>query len=202
MSDQCLRRSVRLAVQRLEHPVGAEELVIGICRLRRAVRVQEECAADIQVEGIVRVLHAFHAAGDKAVFVFEERKCLPPRPDERILMAGARSRDAAGGDFIDAEPHRHEHRRRVALQNGAVGECEHFRRRVLFLGKVLDHVLAHHHEQGCWNTLAGNIGNREAEVIVVEIEEIVEVAPDLPGRLHGCIQREITVRGKVHGQDS
>ena len=49
---------------------------------------------------------------------------------------------------------------------------------------VLDQSLGDHHEHGCRYALAGNIGDHDREMIVVDHEEIVEVTADFLGRGH------------------
>ena len=43
---------------------------------------------------------------------------------------------------------------------------------------------AHSHKQGCWDTLAADIANDQCDVVIVDAEEVVEVATDILCRLH------------------
>ena len=57
----------------------------------------------------------------------------------------------------------------------------------------------HHVERGGY-ALAADVCDHEREVRLVEHEEIVEVAADIPRRGHGRRQAEIGVFAKRHGQ--
>ena len=68
-----------------------------------------------------------------------------------------------------------------------------------------DHRAAHGHEQGCGDAFTTDVGYHEGDVVVVDTEEVVEVASHILGRLHGGVDVELVAdvgeRGKLIRED-
>ena len=100
-------------------------------------------------------------------------------------MAGVGRSQFAGGDLQDPHPQRHKHLGGVVVHHLFVDRLEDLCRVVApALGPVVDHDLRGHHEHGRGDALAGHVRDDERQVIPVDHIVIVEVAPQLLGRLH------------------
>ena len=56
---------------------------------------------------------------------------------------------------------------------------------------MMDQGGRQHHEKGSGNALAGYVADDQAQVILINQEEVIQVAADLPGRGHGGIEIEL-----------
>ena len=175
----------------LDHPIGPEHLLVGVGGFRDAVGIDEEAGAGLQGEGIVTVTDSFHAADDEPVLILEQFKGAGIMADGGIFMAGAGGGEDTGGDFQNAEPHGHEHFLRVPVADLRVDFAQDFRRGKLLRGHMVDQGGREHHEQGGGNALAGYVADDQAQMIVVNEEEVIQVSTDLPGGGHGGIEIEL-----------
>ena len=57
---------------------------------------------------------------------------------------------------------------------------------------VLDHDFYHHHKQCCRNSFSGDIRDHDAEMVLIDQEEIIKVAADFFGRLHACVNIKLS----------
>ena len=105
-------------------------------------------------------------------------------------MPRVRSRDLAGAQVAHAEPGRDEHVLAVVRADllvhraeglGRAGPAEHI---------VLHKDLGDHHEQRRGHALARDVRHHQAQVIVIDQEEVIEIAADLLGRVHGGVDIE------------
>ena len=191
VAEQFIRCRVGRDVQGLEQPLGPEEVEVSVCGLGDAVCVDEECVAGLEGQDLFAVLRAAHAAEDEAMLVLEELERAVGMAEGGVLVARVGGRQDAGRHFEDAEPGGDEHVLVVAFTQLLVDVGEDFGRRAAQLGAVLDHDLGRHHEEGGRGAFAGNVRNDEAEVVVVDEEEVIEVAADFLGGGHMGVKAEL-----------
>ena len=185
-----------MPVHRLQQAAGAVHLLRGVGGLGHAVGIHKERAALFQRELIVPVRDAVHPAQHKAVSVFHQLVVAVRRSDDRIFMPGVGGNDLPGRDLQHAEPGGDEHLLVIALADGGIGPLQHFCRRDAHLRKVLQQDFGHHHEERRGHTLARDVGNHETEVVLVNQEEVVEVAADLFRRVHGGVDVKLRPVGE------
>ena len=106
-------------------------------------------------------------------------------------MAGIGGGEDAGGDFQDAEPDGDEHLLRIAGADLLIDLGQDFTGVQLMLGDVMNEGGGLHHEEGSRDALAGNIADDDTEMVIINEEEVIEVAADLPGGIHGGIDAEL-----------
>ena len=116
--------------------------------------------------------------------------------DHRALVTGVRAGKLARRKLQHAEPHRDEHGLAVHRADCLVRRLEHARGAVEALGGILGDDHRGHHEQGRWDALAAHIGNHERKMVMVDEEEIVEVAADLLGGIHAREELELGALGE------
>ena len=100
-------------------------------------------------------------------------------------MSGIGKTDFSGSGIEDGAEHRGEHAAVIVRRKYIVYAGKYLVRLSKPLPLGLQQGLCHHHVQRGRHTLAGDIGNQETEIVVVDEKEIVEVAADLFGRIHG-----------------
>ena len=107
------------------------------------------------------------------------------------LMAGTGGGQDTGGDLQDAQPDGDEHLFRIAGADLLVDGSEDLRGRKLMHSHMMDQGGRQHHEKGSGNALAGYVADDQAQVILINQEEVIQVAADLPGGGHGGIEIEL-----------
>ena len=185
-----------IGVERVEHALGAEELILGVGRLRHAVGVNEQARAGFQRQRVFAVLHALESADHEAVALLDELEALAGLPHGRELVPGVGRDDLAGLDVQHAEPDRDEHLLPVVGADLAVDRLEHLRGAAARHGVVLHKDLRDHHKERRGHALARHVGDDDAEVRLVDEEEVVEVAADLLGRVHRGVDVEFAAVGE------
>ena len=100
-------------------------------------------------------------------------------------MPGVHCKDVPGCGLVIAEPDRHKHGVVLIFQHIPVGSAQNLGRRKAGPGIVFDHILRHHHEECCRDSLAGHIRNHQCQMRLVQREEIIEIASHLLCRHHG-----------------
>ena len=185
MFQDLLRRGILCFVQGLQHTVCPEQLLFGICRLRQAVGIQEELVSRIQGDLIFLVFDALHAADHKAVPVLVELEITVSLSDRGIFVAGVGRRDPARRNIQDPQPDRDEHLLLVVGADRRIGACENIGKRFARHNIVGQDDPGGHHKEGGRDPLAGDIRDHQAEVVLVDQEEVIKVSADLLGRMHG-----------------
>ena len=178
-------------VEGLDHAVGPEEGLGCVGGFRDSVCVEEDLVAGLEVDLIFLVPGVFHAADDQAVAVLEEGEAAVLHQG-RIFVAGVGGPDDACADFEDADPDSDEHFQLVVPADGVVGLFQDLGGGDAQHGVVLEDHLGDHHEEGGGDALAGDVRDAEAEVVVVDQEEIVKIPSDLPGGVHGGVNIKFT----------
>ena len=196
ISQDAHRIRLRIDVQRVEQPRGAEHVPVLICGFRHAVRVDEQLGAGLQPDLILRVVHAVHSAQNKSVSVLQERERTVRVPDHRIFVSRVRRGQSARGDLKDADPRGDEHFRPVVRADRFVGLPQDLRRGVLLHGVVRDDGLGDHHEQRARDAFSRHVRHDEAEMVIVHQKEIVEVSAYLAGGIHARVKIELGPVGK------
>ena len=117
---------------------------------------------------------------------FELSACL----DRRVLVARVCRREFSGADLQDSDPDRDEHLHSVVGTQRLVRLCQDLARVPAEHRAALDYDLRDHHEQRRGDSLAADIRDHHAQMILINKEEIVEIAADLPGRIHHSVDIE------------
>ena len=84
----------------------------------------------------------------------------------------------------NAHPHGHEHVQLVAPGKGKVRTVESLLNRLQVLHHRAENNSRDHHEERGGHALARDIANHDAQVVVVYLEEVIEVATDFLRRQH------------------
>ena len=117
---------------------------------------------------------------------------VPLRPAQHgVFVSGVGGDHLAGVHIQDAEPDRDKHLGRVVFTDPLVHLPEHLRRMDAGLGRIVDHDAGHHHEEGGRDSLSRDVRHHEAKVILIDQEEVVEVAAHLLGRIHGGMDVQV-----------
>ena len=119
--------------------------------------------------------------------VFEHLEAVSLFQD-RVLMPGIGRRDLSRGDLHNTQPDGDEHLDLITGAEGFIGLVEDLCRGLSEHGAALQNDLGNHHEQGCRNAFPADIRHDHAQMIIVDQEEVVEITPDLLGRIHRRIQ--------------
>ena len=104
--------------------------------------------------------------------------------ENRILMSGIGSSELPCRDFQNAEPDRYEHFRLIVGTDRFIGLGERFRSRFSKHRTALQNDLGSHHEQSRRDTLSGYIGHDDAQMVVIDQEDIIEVSSHFSGGIH------------------
>ena len=177
-------------VERFQQTVHAEGLLVPVDGFRHAVRVDEQAVAGLEGDGRLLILRAGHAAEDEPMAVLHQLKTAVGAAESGELVSRAGGGEDAGTHFEDAEPGGDEHVVGVALAHGPVDVLEDLARGAAVLCPVLEDDLGDHHEQGGRDPFPGDVRHDECQMVIVDEEEVVEVAADFLGRVHGGIQVE------------
>ena len=132
---------------------------------------------------------ALQAADDKTVSALEQLEgsvfC-----HRGIFVAGVGRRDLSGRDLQDSQPDRDEHLDLIAGAQCLVGLLQNLGRRPSQHGAALQNHFGNHHEQSRRNALAAHVRHDHAQMILVDQEEVIEIAADLSRGVHFGIQIE------------
>ena len=121
------------------------------------------------------------------MFVPVDLKTASGALDGRIFVSGVGRLQFSGRELKDTEPHRDEKFRLVALADAVIDAFQNRGGRGVFQkGEIVDQDLGGHHKESSRNAFAGDISHDEAEMVVVDQEEVIEVSADLLRRIHGC----------------
>ena len=191
MLQDCLRLFLRNLIQGIQNTVSTEHFRILVGRFGQAVGIHEDPAARLQLHLILRIRCFCHGTDHQPVLVLEVFIVPLRMPESRIFMAGIGSLEAAGGQFQNSQPDGHKHLRIIAGADILIGSGQDLTRIITEYGNTLQDDLGSHHEQRRRHTLAGNIGDHQAQMIIINQEVIIEVTADFLGRIHGSIDIEV-----------
>ena len=133
------------------------------------------------------VTHALHAGQDKTRPQLEPFKAAVVLLDKRGIVSGIGIGQYAGTQVQDAHIGGNKQTFAVVFAKLLIGPGEDLRRGQAGLRLVADDGLGNDHEQRRRNALTGYVGNDDRQVGLVDHKEIVEVAADLLGRVHGGV---------------
>ena len=125
------------------------------------------------------------------MFVLKDLKTAVLLPDDRVFVTRVGSGQPAGGDLQDAQPDCYEHIRLIAAAEQLVGLFQDLARAVLQPREILNDPFGQHHEQGGRYALAADIRDHQAQMVVIHKEEVIKVAADILGRIHGGEQGDL-----------
>ena len=91
-------------------------------------------------------------------------------------MAGVGRRQFSGAELQDSHPNRDEHAGPVVGTQCVVGFVQDLSGGLTQLGTALENDLGYHHEEGRGDPLAGDVRHHQAQVILIDQEEVVEIA--------------------------
>ena len=112
-------------------------------------------------------------------------------------MAGIAVGDLARRKVVDAVEHRDEHTVDRLFGEQVVGVGHTFGGASATDAGSPKQRTTHGHEDGSRNTLAANVGNHESDAVVVDTEEIIEVASHILGSRHrGCNVELLLILGE------
>ena len=121
------------------------------------------------------------------MFILVDLKTAAGSLDGRIFMPGVGSLELSRRELKNTEPYCNEKVRLVVLADAVIDAFQNIGGGGVFQkGKIVDQDLGGHHKESSRNTFAGDIGHDEAEMVVVDQEEVIEVSADLLRRIHGC----------------
>ena len=103
---------------------------------------------------------------------------------ERVFMPRTGSRELSGGKLTYTHPGGNEHVCLIVRAYGFICLREYGGRALSEHSAALQDDLRYHHEQRCRNAFPGYIRHDQAEVIIINEEEIIEVTANLSGRIH------------------
>ena len=119
-------------------------------------------------------------------------------------MAGVAKAQAARSQVKNAGEHRNEqHLGIVARDLGVRAQNDLAYVEFIAQGAAFAQCLADRHEQAGRHALAGDIANRDEQVIVIDLEEIEEIAADMLGRNNFGLEIEARIGQEIlrFGQD-
>ena len=161
-----------------------------ILRLGHAVGVEHKRIAVAEPNTAGTVNRAGHDAERGPVAGRQQLERAAGTADARRIMSGVRVADFPGAHVENAEEVSDEHHGFVVAAQELV-DARHQRAGLPELLRLAAlEGLGHRHEKSGRNPLVGNIPDDEAVVEFIEIEEVIEVPADLPGRAQRCEQRE------------
>ena len=141
----------------------------------------------MHLKGMLPVHDPLHRRDRRRMAVNNQLILPAGAPQDRMLMPRIGGDAFSGGDLQNRQPHGHKQLRLVALEQLLIDIGQSHRRRFTALNTVAQQNARDHHEQRRRHTLSGHIRHHQADVIVVEQEEIVEIAADLLRRIHGGV---------------
>ena len=200
-----------MVIQNLQEAGCTERFVLFIDGLRAAVCVEEETAPFFQKEPVLLpgVGESIQSGDGHAVRILKNREGAVRTPENGIFVSGVGGNEFSGGDGENAEPDGDEHFHGVVLTEPLIDEFQNFRGGPAGERAVLDECFRNDHEERRGNTFSGNICHDEGEMVVIDQVEVVEVAADLPGRLHAGEEIEFSAfregrenRGEHGGLDA
>ena len=130
------------------------------------------------------------------MLILDDSKIRTGLFEDRILVTGVRGDQLTVAHIEDAQPYRDEHLLAVFGADQPVDLREYLRRAVTAHALGRDNALSHHHEHSRRDTLAGYVGDHYGEMIVINKEEIVEVAAHLFGGDISSIDIELVSVGE------
>ena len=190
VAEDALGAGAGLFVEDFDHAVGAEELVLVVGGFGDAVGVDEEAVAGVELEVVLAEGDVVHDGDGGGVAVFDQLVPAAGAAEDGVLVAGVGGHALAGGELDDGQPDGDEHFSFVALHELAVDILQGPAGGIAALEAVADENLGDHHEEGGGDALAGDVGHDQGDVVVVDQEEIIEVAADLLGGGHGGVDVE------------
>ena len=193
--DRLLRGQAAAALQHFLQPPLGIEVLLRVHRLRHAVGEEKDGLAGRELHSARLVCRFrkqadYHAAG----FVDGLQLARWRDPVRRIVPAEA-VLQLAGVGMQDSVKHRHEdpglalaaqHLVGITQTRGGFGALQR---------DGLQQGPAHRHEQRRRNPLPGDVADYETEPLLVDQEEVVEIAADHAGRRHLGVNAEVVAAG-------
>src|SRR5215813_4854840 len=194
------RRLFPLAQKRLEAgpPVAR---AVAPRRLRNPVGDEAEGVAGLKPSRGRRVEKAVHRAQGRAASLGEAGQG-PPCPWQQIgrLVAGDAVLEIASGRVEDGREHGDEESLGVVAGDLRIGLAHHGRHlSVAAQGRALIERLADSHEEAPGQPFARHVADHEEDAIVIEAEEIVEIAAYLARGFQESVEIEARLSGKRGG---
>ena len=194
--QELLGVSLRIAVKRVQHTFGAEQLVVAVGSLSDAVRVYEQIVARVQLEGMLSERQTLHRGDGGRVPVDRELVFAAVPAYSGVLVACVSRQTLAGPDVDDRHPYGDEEILFVVFAELVVYILQYLAGAAAHQRAVLYQSFGYDHEHRRRDTLAGDVSHDHGEVIFVCHEEIVEVAADLFCRIHAGEQPELLAVGE------
>src|SRR5690348_14901230 len=168
----------------------ALESLIGIQCLARIHRLGHSVGIEQQ-----RFARGEHESARCVLALLRNPESSSPRVLQRLrgasmemvgpVVAAVTEIDLAGANVQYGAKKSHEHAGLIITADLCIEPGEDFARSDAGGGGGSEQSLGHGHEERSGNSLAGNIADGEAQVIVVEKEKIVKIAADFLGRHKG-----------------
>ena len=184
--DDALRAHAVTAFKNLDHAFLAEEVLLFIHGFGNAVAVYE---AD--VAGLKRRFKLVEARDVEGAYKRAADVAQPP--DGLLGRSGEDGRRAVAAVGIDetpraavenADPERYEHHVGIVGSELVVHLLDRLRRHEAVADCVANERERHAHEERRGDALAGHVAEDEHLTIVGQLEDVVEIAADLLGRIH------------------
>ena len=123
------------------------------------------------------------------------------RNDEGRFMSAVAVGQFARSHIDDGIKNRDKKLARVLVVQPIVDFRENFSRRPFFLCDRAKGDVGHGHEQRSAQSFSRDVGNRQADPLIVDFKHIVEVAADLAGGAHICADFVEIGIGEIMGKD-
>ncbi len=173
----------------------AHQLAVAVGRLGDAVGDQDQELARLQLMAFRGIDELVHRAERRAALGLDLPRRLAGAGDEGRVMPGIDELQLAGGKIEDAGEERDEHHLRVLARDLGIGAGDDDADVGLAAQRAaLAQRLAERHEQAGIDALAGDVANRDEQVIGIDRKEIIEVAADLARGGEDGLQVEARVR--------
>ena len=193
--------AVRSDQQVLAHPVIAEFLVVWIGRLRYPVGVEDQLAVrrDLRLAVIVGqpIEHRQrHAAGER------QQLRLSGSDQHRRVVAAVGVAQGAVATVENPVENGYEDILAGSVGERVVDPFQALARSVLHKARGgADHGARDRHEQRCGHPLADHVADDDADAMLVERKEVVEIAAHFPGGKHGGMNVRALGIEAVAGQE-
>src|SRR5215210_8601797 len=155
----------------------AEHLAVRVVGLHEPLAVEQNAVPLSQKVTALFVAHAGHQAQGHSPR--SELSCMFTTPQVRQVMPSVGVTEASALWIQESVEASDKHIGGDTDRQRLVDPPEYLARRVRSLGDGAQHAAGRGHNQGCRHAFARSIAHHEAEVAVFQLEEVVEVAPDL-----------------------
>ena len=177
-------------------PVFREHPLADVHRFGDPVGIEEQQIARRHGAFVLLVDHPFHGADNRPVQPVQPLQVAVPAFEIGRIVSGVGVDELAGPDVHDADEQGHEHAVLVVDAELVVEVRDDAGGRTIVGRARFDQRLRHRHEQGRRHALARYVADAEADAVLVDEVEVVEITRHLAGRLQHRENGELVVIGE------